>query len=281
MDTGDETAMTSIQRRPVIALLTDFGQADGYVGVMKGVMLGIAPDATLVDLSHEVPPQDVATGAWLLHTAWRSFPAGTVFLCVVDPGVGSDRRPIALHMADRYFVGPDNGLFSYILPSAEVAVVLDDPRYHLPQTSATFHGRDIFAPCAAWLARMTPLTALGSSLPVADLVTLDLPEPFWQDGELIGRILHIDHYGNLITSFGPDMAVHILASKAATLHVGARRITARASHFAAGPEGAPFLLRDSSGHLAIAVRNGNAAVSLNARQGQEVRMTGRRKRETL
>ncbi|MEO7001632.1 MAG: SAM-dependent chlorinase/fluorinase [Ktedonobacterales bacterium] len=258
----------------MIALLTDFGQEDGYVGVMKGVILGIAPDATIVDLSHDVPPQDVATGAWLLHTAWRYFPVGAIFLCVVDPGVGSERRPIALCAADRCFVGPDNGLFSYILPDADQAVLLDDPRYHLPQTSATFHGRDIFAPCAAWLARQTPLAALGSSAPVADLVSLDLPQPHWQAGELMGRILHSDHYGNLITSFGPDLTSRILGDTATVLRLGEREITARASHFAAGPEGAPFLLRDSSGHLAIAVRNGSAAELLGGQRGQLVSIVG-------
>jgi len=270
----DTSADTDIPRRPVIALLTDFGQADGYVGVMKGVILGIAPDATLVDLSHDVPPQHVATGAWLLHAAWRYFPAGTVLLCVVDPGVGSARRAIALRAADRYFVGPDNGLFSYLLPDADAAVVLDAPRYHLPQTSATFHGRDIFAPCAAWLVRATPLAALGSPLAVADLVALDLPQPRWQAGELIGRILHIDRYGNLITSFGPVLAARILSSESAALRIGEWEIAARASHFAAGPERAPFLLRDSSGQLAIAVRNGDAAALLGAQRGQMVRVLG-------
>src|SRR5579871_1946739 len=138
----------------IVALLTDFGLADGYVGVMKGVILGIAPGAQVVDLSHDVPPQDIASGAWLLSTAWRSFPAKTVFVAVVDPGVGTERRPVALIAGERYFVGPDNGLFSDVLDAspAERAVILDDAAYFAtPHPSATFHGRDIFAPCGAHL----------------------------------------------------------------------------------------------------------------------------------
>src|SRR5262249_38210989 len=151
---------------PVVALLTDFGTADGYVGVMKGVLLGIAPRAQVVDLSHDVPPQQIATGAWILHTAWRYFPPDSIFVCVVDPGVGGARRPVALRAGDRLFVGPDNGLFSYILASEppESAVILDNPRFHLTAPSATFHGRDIFAPAAGHLAAGVPLASLGTSL---------------------------------------------------------------------------------------------------------------------
>src|SRR5215469_8053518 len=138
---------------PVIALLTDFGLEDGYPGIMKGVMLGIAPEARFTDITHLVPEQDVATGAWILHTAWRYFPTGTIFLSVVDPGVGTGRKPIALCADERYFVGPDNGLFSYVLSTARsvTAVQLDRAGYHLPSPSHTFAGRDIFAPCAAHL----------------------------------------------------------------------------------------------------------------------------------
>src|SRR5690349_16009936 len=144
---------------PAVVLLTDFGLADGYVGIMKGVLLGIAPRAPLVDLSHDVPPQDIATGAWILHTAWRYFPPGSIFLCVVDPGVGSARRPVALRANARLFVGPDNGLFTYVLASEppDASVILDNPRYRLPAPSATFHGRDIFAPAAGHLAAGMPL----------------------------------------------------------------------------------------------------------------------------
>jgi S-adenosylmethionine hydrolase len=267
--------------RPLIALMTDFGLADGYPGIMKGVVLGIAPDARFVDLTHLVPPQDIATGAWILHTAWRYFPAGTIFLCVVDPGVGSARRPIALHGADRFFVGPDNGLFSYALSdvlavnSPVAAVTLDHPGYHLPTPSATFHGRDIFAPSAAHLAAGVALTSLGTPLDPTRLVMIAPPQPSWEDGLLVGAIAHIDHFGNLITSFGPELAGKILATPMSALTIGAVTISARAETFAAGPQVAqPFLLRDSSGHLAIAVRNGSAAATLGVARGARVEVSG-------
>ncbi|HKB49078.1 MAG TPA: SAM-dependent chlorinase/fluorinase, partial [Ktedonobacterales bacterium] len=185
----------------LITLLTDFGSRDGYPGVMKGVILGIVPGAALVDLTHAIAPQDVVGAAWVLHTAWRYFSLGTIFLCVVDPGVGSTRRPIALAAGDRFFVGPDNGLFSYVLAAAppDEAVALDVPRFHLPDPSATFHGRDIFAPCAAHLARGIPLGKLGSAIAVASLVTFALPRPVWQEDMLHGHVLHVDRFGNLIT----------------------------------------------------------------------------------
>ncbi len=165
------TAITPLSS--IVAILTDFGTADGYVGVMKGVILGIARTAQLVDITQEIPPRDVATGAWVLHTSWRTFPAGTIFLCVVDPGVGSARLPIALQAGGAYFVGPDNGLFTYVLrdaPPSEV-VVLDNPRYQFPARSATFHGRDIFAPAAGHLAAGIPLDQLGTPLSPDKLVS--------------------------------------------------------------------------------------------------------------
>src|SRR5690348_10726474 len=129
----------------VIAFLTDFGLRDGYVGVLKGVVLGIAPQAQLIDITHDIPPQDIAAAAWVLGTSFRYFPPGTVYTCVVDPGVGSARRPIAVRAGDWFFVGPDNGLLSYVAQEQPIyeAVVLSNPAYHLPQVSATFQGRDL------------------------------------------------------------------------------------------------------------------------------------------
>ncbi|MGZ3666088.1 MAG: SAM hydrolase/SAM-dependent halogenase family protein [Ktedonobacterales bacterium] len=267
---------------PLIAMLTDFGTADGYPGVMKGVILGIAPGTQIVDLTHDIPPQDVATAAWVLQTAWRYFPAGTIFLCVVDPGVGSDRRPVALRLGEHIFVGPDNGLFSYALAAAQdqqrvspvQAVTLDNPRYRLPHVSATFHGRDIFAPAAAHLARGVPFASLGTPLDPTSLVTIAPPRPTWQGETLIGHILHIDHFGNLITDIGPTLTAAAFSSPTLSLHLGEHIITARAHTFADGPAGAPFALRDSSGHLAVVVRNGSAGALLDAHRGDELRVTG-------
>lgn len=273
---------SNIVSSPIIALLTDFGAADGYPGIMKGVILGIAPDTQLVDLTHDIPPQDIATGAWVLQTAWRYFPVGAIFLCVVDPGVGSSRRPIALRLGEHTFVGPDNGLFSYLLAGAEDqqcasplrAVTLDNQRYHLPHASATFHGRDIFAPAAAHLARGASLASLGAPLDPARLVTIAPPRPTWQGETLLAHILHIDHFGNLITDLGPALTDAAFSSPTLALQLGARTIAARAHTFADGPAGAPFALRDSSGHLAIVVRNGSAATLLNVSRGAELRVTG-------
>lgn len=266
----------------VVGLLTDFGLADGYVGVMKAVMLSIAPDARLVDLSHEIAPQDIEGGAWTLGMAWRAFPVGSVLLCVVDPGVGSARRAVALEAHGRVFVGPDNGLFTYPLAdnalddgSAPRCVALDDPRYHLPTPSATFHGRDIFAPCAAHLANGTALAALGSAVDPATLVRLPLALRPRREGDVfLARVAHVDHYGNLITNIGAALTRLAMAHPLARISLAQREISARATHFAAGPQGAPFFLQDSSGALAIALRDGSAAQALGARRGDEVILRG-------
>lgn len=269
-----------MQRPPIIALLTDFGTRDGYAGVMKGVILGITPECRLVDLTHDIPPQDVRAGAWALSTAWRYFPVGTIFLCVVDPGVGSERRPIAVRAGDRFFVGPDNGLCTYVLAGCEPerVVVLDKPLYHLPLPSATFHGRDIFSPCAAHLARGILLDAVGTVVSPSSLASLPLSHPMWADAAtLVGHVLHTDHFGNLISDFGSGLTGAILATPGVTLRVAGYAITACAPTFAAGPEREPFALRDSSGHLALAVRNGSAASLLGAGEGDEIRVTGLRR----
>lgn len=261
---------------PLVALLTDFGTRDGYVGVMKGVMLSIAPETRLVDLTHEIPPQNVRTGAWVLHTSWAAFPQGSVFLCVVDPGVGTSRRPVALRAGGRIFVGPDNGLFSYILAKAQVerAVVLDKPAYQLPAPSATFHGRDIFAPAAAHLARGILLDAVGTPVALESLVRLPLPHAYWRGDVLVGHVLHTDIFGNLITDFGPARTDAILAAPDIRVRIAGEIFSARHRAFGEGAAGRPFALRDSSGHLAIAVRDGSAAAMLGAGVGEEVVVEG-------
>ena len=266
----------------LLGLLTDFGLRDGYVGVMKAVMLGIAPDARLVDISHDIAPQDIEGGAWTLGMAWRAFPVGSVLLCVVDPGVGSARSAVALAAQGRVFVGPDNGLFTYPLDddgsgddAALRCVALDDPRYHLPTPSATFHGRDIFAPCAARLVSGTPLEALGSAVDPAILARLPIAlRPRRQDAAWVARVAHVDHFGNLITNIGAALTRRALEHPLARISLAQHEISARASHFAAGPQGEPFFLQDSSGALAIAQRDGSAAQALGAQRGDEVILRG-------
>jgi S-adenosyl-L-methionine hydrolase (adenosine-forming) len=249
---------------PLIALLTDFGAADGYPGVMKGVILRIAPATPLVDLTHEIPPQDIRAAAWVLHTAWRYFPAGSVFLCVVDPGVGSTRHSIALQADERIFVGPDNGLFSYILASQtnKHAVALTNPRYFSAHPSATFHGRDIFAPAAAWLAAGVAIEELGPALPAETLVRLDLPHPIWLGDTLVAHCAHIDHFGNILTDVDGALADAILSASDVRLTIAGHTITAHARTFAEGLQDTLFLYLDSSGCVAIARRNGSAAATL-------------------
>src|SRR5437870_8698705 len=186
--------------RPVIALLTDFGTRDHYAGTMKGVALGICPDAALVDITHDVPPHDVLAGALELAAAYKYFPAGTVFLVVVDPGVGSTRRGIAAESGDYKFVAPDNGVLTAVLEehAPKKVVELTERRYARPTVSRTFEGRDRFAPAAAWLAKGIQLAALGRALPTYQQI--DIPRPEVTTTSVHGVVLLVDTFGNLVTN---------------------------------------------------------------------------------
>jgi S-adenosylmethionine hydrolase len=184
---------------PIITLTTDFGLADAYVGAMKGVILSIAPHAVVVDLCHQVPAQNTRAAAFVLYQAAHFFPSDTIHVAVVDPGVGSRRRALAVRTGSGIFVAPDNGVLSYVLAVTDwqAAVSLDNANYWLPRPSATFHGRDIFAPAAAHLAAGTPLSRLGT--PTEDVMRLAFPQPEVRPaGEIAAHVLHIDHFGNLI-----------------------------------------------------------------------------------
>src|SRR5690349_11061422 len=186
--------------RSVIALVTDFGTRDHYAGTMKGVMLGICPDVTLVDITHEIPPHDVTAGALELAAAYKYFPAGTIFVVVVDPGVGSARRGLAADTGDYRFVAPDNGVLTLVLRESppKKIVELTERRYARPTVSRTFEGRDRFAPAAAWLAKGTQLPALGR--PVNDVQKLDVPLPEVTADGVRGVVLRVDRFGNLVTN---------------------------------------------------------------------------------
>ncbi len=265
--------------RPVIALLTDFGLADGDVGVMKGVIAGITPDAAIIDITHDVDPQNISSGAWILASAYRYFPKNTVFVCVVDPGVGSPRRAIAVHAGDWFFVGPDNGLFSYILAeqAMQAVVNLSNPAYQLPQVSATFHGRDIFAPAGAYLARGITLFELGPQIDPTALERIDIGPPVRKGTHIDAHIIHVDRFGNLITSIPlalvPELFSVQTADQAASMLFSSRDIVVdkRRRFFAEGPDdGEPFIYGDSSGYVSIAVRNGNAAEVLGVSIGTPI-----------
>ncbi len=255
--------------RPVVAMMTDFGLEDGDVGVMKGVIAGITPNVHIIDITHDVSPQNVASGAWILASAYRYFPQDTVFVCVVDPGVGSSRVAIAMHAGNWFFVGPDNGLFSYIFTQQPVhqAVVLDKPAYHLSQVSSTFHGRDIFAPVGAHLAGGVALDELGTQIDPATLQRIDIGYPIRRGARIDAHILHVDHFGNLITSIALGMVPELFSGSQVHIVFPATNavVDRRRRFFAEGPdESQPFIYGDSSGYVGIAVRNGHAAGTLSA-----------------
>jgi S-adenosylmethionine hydrolase len=251
--------------RPVVALLTDFGTRDHYVGAMKGVALGICPDATLVDITHDVAPHDVLGGALELAASYRYFPPGAIFLVVVDPGVGSPRRAIAAEAGGYRFVAPDNGVLSVVFeeqPPARV-VELAEARYALPAVSRTFEGRDRFAPAAAWLAAGIELAAFGP--PVTDIQRLDLPKPRIADDGIVGEVLRVDRFGNLMTNIDRG-TFERLSPRASVVHIGSRR-TLVVSTYADARAGELCALFGSSEHLEIAVNGGSAERSLGAGRG--------------
>jgi len=255
----------------IITLTTDFGLADSYVGTMKGVILSITPTVTIVDISHDIPPQDVREAAYVLYAAYPYFPQGTIHVVVVDPGVGSERRAIALRTPQATFVAPDNGILSYVVARerAEEIVNLTNPCYHLSPVSRTFHGRDIFAPVAAYLARGIPLAELGE--PLAEIITFALPRPqVHPDGTIVGQIIHIDRFGNLITSIkAEDLTAHPLPGRG-VIEVKGEAIPGIANSYAEVAPGELLAIIGSSNHLEIAVSGGSAAQTLEARVGDEV-----------
>ncbi len=255
--------------RPVIALMTDFGIGDGDVGVMKAVIAGITPDAHIIDITHNVAPQNVSSGAWILAASYHYFPKNTVFICVIDPGVGSTREALALHAGDWYFVGPDNGLFSYILSEQPIhaAVLLTNSSYHLSTVSSTFHGRDIFAPVGAYLARgLTDIFyELGPSVDPDLLRRLEVGGAVRDGTTINARIVHVDNFGNLITSIPLTLVPELYTVSQVQIIFKNSGITVEKlrQYFAEGPDdGQAFIYGDSSGYVGIAVRNGNAAKAL-------------------
>jgi S-adenosylmethionine hydrolase len=244
--------------RRLITLLTDFGTRDAFVGIMKGVILGINPAVTLVDLSHEVPPQDIPVGALLLRSAAAFFPPGTIHVAVVDPGVGSARRALLIETSRAFFIGPDNGLLSLAVPAeAAIRIVqLTSMQYFLTPCSDTFHGRDVFAPVAAHLSLGVSTEQFGP--PISTLERLRLPAIEREGTTLVGRVIYIDHFGNVTTNV---TEVDLRPFSRETLLVSIDRVQIRgvANSYASAGVGAPVALINSWGMLEIAVRNGSAA----------------------
>lgn len=273
--------MRSQPSRPYpIALLTDFGYRDHYVGAMKGVIATIAPAAPIVDITHGIPPQSVVAGAIALRESWRYFPRRTVFLAVVDPGVGTARRPIAIETAAGCrLVGPDNGL---LFPTAEAAgivriVELTSRRYRLPRLSSTFHGRDLFAPCAAYLWSGTRLAALGRA--IEEIEPLNIGHPQVAKNELRGKVIYVDGYGNLVTNIDRASFLRFAA------HFSGRRLSVKIARGASlpvcktygdVPKGAPLATFGSFELLEVAVRDGSAARRFAVQLGMPVKVFVRR-----
>ena len=272
----------------VITLTTDFGISDGYVASMKGVILSINPQAIIVDITHAIEPQSIRQASFIIHTSWRSFPASTIHLIVVDPGVGSHRRAVILKTPLAYFIGPDNGIFSYVLHElhrghqsqpdmtstelrkralprdCEAVAITKQEFWHQP-VSSTFHGRDIFAPVAAHLSLDIPITEFGEK--IDSLFTFPVPEPFRDSmGNLIGCIIHIDRFGNLITNFRKEN----IPSKGAAVEILNQRISNMSQFYSEGS--GLMAIIGSSDCLEISVRDGSAAALLGARVGDTLKL---------
>lgn len=256
----------------MIALLTDFGTSDYFVGSVKGVILSINPSITIVDIGHDIPPQDIEAGAFTLFASHSAFNAGTIFLAVVDPGVGSQRRPIIVKSGDHFFVGPDNGLFSYLHDKTNKTFHVTNEKYFRHPVSPTFHGRDVFAPVAAYLSTGLQPTVFGS--PITDAVRL----PAWQpakvkEGVWEAKIIHIDRFGNCVTSIRRE-TLSARMEKRAQLKVNGQTITSFRKFFSEGGNKKEklFAVWGSAGFLEVASLNHSAAKRLKAKRGDKVRL---------
>ncbi len=245
-----------------ITLTTDFGLSDHYVAAMKGVILGICPDAQIADVSHQIAPFQIAEAAYLIAQTYAHFPKKTVHVVVVDPGVGSARRPILMEAAGQYFVGPDNGVFTLIMAQERHKVrELTAQRYFRHPVSQTFHGRDIFAPVAAHLAAGTPPARVGRL--IAGPVRLDLTQP---------QVLHVDRFGNIVTNLRPSD----IAGKPFSLQIGRAKISAAVHTYAAPPLGKLFVIEGSSGYLEVSMNQASAEAKIGCRAGDAIQLsTGR------
>ena len=255
----------------VVTLTTDFGLKDGNVGVMKGVIWGISPQVQIADLSHNITPQNVAEAALVVLRAASYFPAGSVHVIVVDPGVGTNRRPIAARLGMEYYVAPDNGVLTMLLERAEGLneavefVHLDKPQYWLKEISHVFHGRDIFAPCGGHLAAGVPLGGLGT--PIQNPVRLKLPRPQRTTTGWSGEVIHIDHFGNISTNIRVET---VGEAPGATIRLRGTEIHGMVRTFGERAPGTLVALYGSTGNLIICEVNGNAAKRISAQVGDPV-----------
>lgn len=260
---------------PLITLLTDFGERDYFVASMKGVILNINPQAKIVDLSHHVTPHDVTDAAYLLKSCYRYFPDGTIHVAVVDPGVGTARQPLLVSSSRYVFIGPDNGLFTHIYQEESGVEVrhIENRQYRLDSEGATFDGRDLFAPAAAWLTKGQPMGSFGRLVP--NYERLPIVEPGWDNHVMAGHILYIDRFGNLISNL---TAYHLKEVRGVTkrseayIRIGGHTIDKIVRTYAEGSPDSPRALINSNGYLEIFIQEGRAADRLSIARGERIEL---------
>lgn len=258
----------------VITLLTDFGERDPYVASMKGVILGINSEVQIVDITHQISPQDILEAAYTLYTSCRYFPKGTIHIIVVDPGVGSRRRIIALKTKDYIFIAPDNGVLSLVLKKEKIKEIIEinNERYFLKPVSDTFHGRDIFSPVAAYLSKGVPLGNFGKR--IGRIKELKIIKPEVGKGKLMGRIIHIDRFGNLVTNIDRKTLKDIRCQISdVRIEVEKERIAGIRKSYASAKRGELLALFGSSGFLEISINLGNAAKILGIEKGAKIKVS--------
>ncbi len=253
----------------IITLTTDFGSQDYYVSAMKAVILSICPEVRFVDISHDLPPQDIMAGAWVLKNTAFLYPPETIHLAVIDPGVGSDRRPVLVRIRDQYFVGPDNGLFSLVAESEELKVIeLTNSEFWRKSVAPTFHGRDIFAPVAAHLCCGEDMAVFGEKR--AELTTYRWAKPISDDEGIQGWVMHIDRFGNLVTNIPELLILEHDQNSLFRIYVGNTILKDISSAFSDVSDGEPVALFGSSGMLEIAINKGSAEKMLGIEKGAPV-----------
>lgn len=255
---------------PIITLLTDFGLKDPYVASMRGVILTINPRCTLADITHQVHSHDIKEGAFILGQAYSNFPKGTIHLSVIDPAVGSSRKPVLIVTRNYFFVGPDNGLFTIALRRERVkqVVVLTNQKFFLSEISSTFHGRDIFAPVAAYLSLGVKPESFGPS--TLSWHSLSIPYPTMKQGELIGEIVHVDTFGNLVSNIDHKSLLQFSKGRPLMIKIGKRTLRGLKKGYWEGKGDEPMALFGSGGLLEISVREGNAQKSLKVKKGDNI-----------
>ena len=265
-----------VEKVPIITLTTDFGESDHYVASIKGVILWINPNITIVDITHNVNPHDVLEAAFILKNVYRFFPPWSIHLIVVDPDVGSSRRPIIACTENHYFICPDNGILTFVLEEDPLvsAYEITAEHYRRGTVSSTFHGRDIFAPAAAWLSRGLSPTNIGQE--ITDVKRIEVPAPVILDGaRIIGRVIHIDRFGNVIVNVNIDFPQRIdkdILNKKIIIKSGNVTIAEFKKNYSEGEAGKPFFLVNSSNFLEIAMYRSPAASVLSLKRGSEVQI---------